>query len=137
MNLDRPDPGARGLEGLRVLLVDDDADTLELLAFVLAKAGAEVRSASSAAEARLGAYSTLPHLVITDLAMPLENGLCVLRDVVALRPLTDHPVRAVLLTARADDQTRETAEGLGFDLVLTKPIDPLAVVKELKHKLSL
>src|SRR5687767_96387 len=118
------------LAGLRVLVVDDDDDTLELLAFVLGWAGAQVRTAQSAAQARLGSYERPPDLVITDLAMPLENGLCVLRDVVALRQTAGRPVRAIMLTAHADPNTRQTAEGLGFDRVLVKPIDPLTVVDE-------
>ena len=124
------------LAGLRVLAVDDDHDTLELLAFVLGWAGAEVRTAPSAAMARVGSYESPPDLVITDLAMPLENGLCVLRDVVALRQTAGRPVRAILLTAHADPSTRQTAEGLGFDLVLVKPIDPMTVVDEIASVLA-
>jgi CheY-like chemotaxis protein len=124
------------LAGRHVLVVDDDADTLELLAFVLRAAGADVRTAQSAAEARLGAHRSPPDLVITDLAMPLENGLCVLRDVVALRQTAGHPVRAMLLTAHADASTRQTAEGLGFDLVLVKPVDPITAVDEIAAALA-
>jgi CheY-like chemotaxis protein len=127
---------ARRLAGVRVLVVDDNPDTLELLAFVLVWAGAEVRTASSAAMARLGSYENPPDLVITDLTMPLENGLCVLRDVVELRQAAGHRVRAILLTAHADDTTRQTAEGLGFDLVLVKPIDPITVVDEVAAALA-
>lgn len=111
-------------------MVDDDLDMLDLLVLALGQAGAEVRSARSAAEARVEVYARTPHLVITDLAMPLENGLCVLRDVQALRPLANHPVRAILLTAHADSRTRRTAEGLGFDLVLAKPMEPSDIVRE-------
>jgi CheY-like chemotaxis protein len=124
------------LAGVRVLVVDDDNDTLELLAFVLGWAGADVRTAQSAAQARVGTYEDPPDLVITDLSMPLENGLCVLRDVVALRQTAGRPVRAMLLTAHADPATRQTAEGLGFDLVLVKPIDPLTVVGEVAAALG-
>jgi CheY-like chemotaxis protein len=119
------------LAGLRILVVDDDVDMLDLLVLALGRAGAHVRSAKSAAEARVEVYAQTPHLVITDLAMPLENGLCVLRDVQALRPLANHPVRAILLTAYADPATRRTAEGLGFDLVLSKPMDPMDVVDQI------
>lgn len=131
-----PSPIPPRLAGVRVLVVDDDTDTLELLAFVLGCAGAEVRTAQSAAEARLGSYDVAPDLVITDLAMPIENGLCVLRDVVALRETAGHPVRAMLLTAHADPATRQTAEGLGFDLVLVKPIDPITIVEEIAAALA-
>ena len=124
------------LAGRNVLVVDDDTDTLELLAFVLRAAGADVRTAQSAAEARLGTQRHPPDLVITDLAMPLENGLCVLRDVVALRQTAGHPVRAMLLTAHADATTRQTAEGLGFDLVLVKPVDPISAVGEIVAALA-
>ena len=128
-----PDPR---LEGLRVLLVDDDPDTLELLAFVLGRTGAEVRCCRSAAEARAGVYARPPHVVVTDLSMPFENGLCVLRDVIALRPFAPHPVRAILLTAHADPGTRETAEALGFDRVIAKPVDPVQVVEEIAGALG-
>ena len=118
------------LAGLRILVVDDDLDMLDLLVLALGQAGADVRSARSAAEARVEVYARTPHLVITDLAMPLENGLCVLRDVQALRPLANHPVRAILFTAHADSRMRRTAEGLGFDLVLAKPMEPSDVVRQ-------
>jgi two-component system, chemotaxis family, CheB/CheR fusion protein len=119
-----------------MLVVDDDLDMLDLLVLALRRAGAEVRSARSAAEARIEVYAQTPHLVITDLAMPLENGLCVLRDVQALRPLANHPVRAILLTAHADPETRRTAEGLGFDLVLGKPMEPSDVVRQIANILG-
>ena len=119
------------LAGVRILVVDDDLDMLDLLVLALGRAGAQVRSAKSAAEARVEVYAQTPHLVITDLAMPLENGLCVLRDVQSLRPLANHPVRAILLTAYADAAMRRTAEGLGFDLVLGKPMDPINVVEQI------
>ena len=128
---DVPLPPPARLAGTRVLVVDDDDDPLELLAFILGWAGAAVRTARSAAEARLGSHERPPNLVITDLAMPCENGLCVLRDVVALRQASGQPVRAILLTAHADPNTRQTAEGLGFDLVLVKPVDPITVVDEI------
>jgi CheY-like chemotaxis protein len=127
---DAPRPPEARLAGTSVLVVDDDTDTLELLAFVLGWAGAAVRTARSAAEARLGSDRP-PNLVITDLAMPSENGLCVLRDAMALRQTAGQPVRVILLTAHADPNTRQTAEGLGFDLVLVKPVDPLTVVDEI------
>src|SRR6186997_389335 len=92
---DVPLPPPARLAGTSVLVVDDDTDTLELLAFVLGWAGAAVRTARSAAEARLGSQERPPHLVITDLAMPSENGLCVLRDVMALRQTSGQPVRAI------------------------------------------
>jgi CheY-like chemotaxis protein len=124
------------LAGQRILVVDDDLDMLDLLVLALRRAGADVRSAKSAAEARLEVYARTPHLVITDLAMPLENGLCVLRDVQALRPLANHPVRAILLTAHADPETRRTAEGLGFDLVLGKPMEPSDVIRQIANILG-
>jgi DNA-binding response OmpR family regulator len=122
-------PSPELLAGLQILVVDDDRDMLDLVALALRQAGAEVHSARSAAEARVEAYKTTPHLVVTDLAMPLENGLCVLRDVEALRPLAAHPVRTILLTAHADAEIRRTAFGQGFDLVLAKPLDPSVLVR--------
>jgi CheY-like chemotaxis protein len=128
-------PPAR-LAGVRVLVVDDNTDTLEMLAFVLGWAGAEVRAASSAAMVRRGSDERPPDLVITDVAMPLENGLCELRDVVKPRQTAGRRVRAILLTAHADDRTRQTAEGFGFDRVLVKPIDPITVVDEVAAALA-
>ena len=128
----RPTP----LRGRRILVVDDDNDMLDLLTLALEQAGAQVRTARSAAEARLEVYGSMPHVVITDLAMPLENGLCVLRDILALRPHASHPVRTVLLTAYGDPATRLTAEGLGFDLVLSKPIEPCDIVRHIAATLG-
>jgi CheY-like chemotaxis protein len=119
------DAGVPTLRGVRVLMVDDDAEFLELSAVMLRTAGAEVRTASSA----FRAYETLeawqPNVVLTDLAMPGEDGFTLL---LAMRAAFDQrrlkvPIIAVTAYGTPDNHAR--ADQAGFDLYLTKPIDPL------------
>jgi CheY-like chemotaxis protein len=109
---------------VRVLVVDDDSESLDVSATVLRGAGAEVRTASGA----FGAYELIqswqPSVVLTDLAMPGEDGfglLRAMRTVFAERRVT---VPIVALTAYGTTENRARAFQAGFDLYLTKPIAP-------------
>jgi signal transduction histidine kinase len=118
----RPGPA---LVGASVLVVDDDQDARDFLAFVLSEQGASVHVASSAKEAAsmLGQYG--PEILITDLSMPVHDGFSTLQHLRAL----GRPFGAILLTGYADAGTRHRALDAGFDLHLAKPVDPDELVQ--------
>jgi CheY-like chemotaxis protein len=113
------------LSGRRVLIVDDDEDTVELELLVLASAHAEVRAARSVREAISVIESFTPDVVIADLAMPEEDGFTLVQD---LRRRGLHPT-SFALTAYAEASVAERAQEAGFDTTMTKPIDPEHLVR--------
>jgi CheY-like chemotaxis protein/anti-sigma regulatory factor (Ser/Thr protein kinase) len=112
------------LEGVRVLVVDDDPESLDMSAAMLRDAGAEVRTASSAPRAHELIDAWQPRVVLTDLAMPGEDGFALLR---AMRTnlAGRGDVRVIAVTAYGTPERRARALEAGFDRYLTKPIDPL------------
>jgi PAS domain S-box-containing protein len=111
------------LLGVRVLVVDDDVEHLELSAMMLRDSGADVRTAASAFRAYQLIKEWRPNVVLTDLAMPEEDGFMLLS---ALRTaFTGHRVPIIAVTAFGTPESRARALNAGFDLYLTKPIDPV------------
>jgi len=95
------------LYGLRLLVVDDDVDTRELIDWVLRRAGAEVVCAGSVREALDALEKERFHLLISDIAMPDEDGYSLIRKVRALEGTTPWPLPAVALTAYAREEDRQ------------------------------
>ncbi len=118
-------PRERGprLAGLKVLAVDDDEDTRDLLAEALGQAGARVTLASSAAEALRLVPELLPDVIVADIAMPGEDGYSLIAQVRALRPADGGRTPAVALTALARAEDRAHALRAGYDRHLPKPVD--------------
>ncbi|MFN2571813.1 MAG: ATP-binding protein [Gemmatimonadales bacterium] len=110
------------LNGMRVLVVDDDRDTREPLVEMLSGAGAVVRAAGSAAEAMEMFEEFRPHVVVSDIGMPHEDGLSLMRSIRALGSERGGDVRALALTAMAAVKDREEALAAGFNMHLAKPI---------------
>jgi PAS domain S-box-containing protein len=109
------------LSGLHVLIVDDDKDTLELLAAALTQRSARVTTASSAAEAIRALKFFRPDLLISDIAMPGENGYSLLAKIRALELAPAIP--AIAITAYAREEDRERALAAGFQRYLAKPVE--------------
>lgn len=119
------------LRGIEVLVVDDDADARTLVEFFLEQAGARVRTAGSAAAALELLRERCPHVLLSDIAMPGEDGYGLIRQVRALPVDAGGAVPAVALTALARSEDRTRSLLAGFNLHLAKPVDPaelLAVV---------
>jgi PAS domain S-box-containing protein len=131
-----PAPAATDLlADLRVLVVDDDADTRELVTVILQRAGADVAGAGSTDEALRHAEERAPDVVVSDLAMPARDGYALLRALHG-RGLARGLV-TIALTAHARREDRERALGAGYDAYVTKPVEPAALaalVKELVEK---
>ncbi len=116
------------LHGLRVLAVDDDADSLDLLAFVLSEYGAEVTAVASASEA-LEIFAQLkPDLLIFDISMPEVDGYALLSQIRNLQDPNDEQIPAIALTAMAANDARLAAMAAGFQIYLTKPFDLASLV---------
>jgi CheY-like chemotaxis protein len=117
------------LNGHHVLVVDDNEDTRTVLATMLEAHGASVTTAASVAEARVALARRLPDVLITDLAMPVEDGFglldyCRHHDDARLQTL---PILA--LTAYGGRQAHDRVIAAGFDAYLAKPVEPLEVGK--------
>jgi CheY-like chemotaxis protein len=111
------------LEGLRVLVVDDDEPTGEAIVESLAQTGVKLMVARSAAEA-MGVVETFrPEVLICDIAMPGEDGYTFLRRLRALGAARGGMVPAVALTGLAHDEDRDRALAAGFQLHVAKPVD--------------
>jgi len=119
---------APALEGLRVLLVDDDVDTLEALAEVLTQAGAEVRTATSAARAFEVLPGWMPAVIVSDLGMPGEDGYALIRRLRERGPEEGGRIPVVALTAYARVEDRLKVLSSGFQMHVPKPIDPAELV---------
>jgi PAS domain S-box-containing protein len=112
------------LEGLRVLLVDDEPDTRDALRMVLEQNGLLVETAGSAAEAIARLDERIPDLLLSDIAMPGEDGLSLIRRVRTRAPDRGGHVPAAALTAYAGAEDRRQALLAGFQHHVAKPVDP-------------
>jgi signal transduction histidine kinase len=112
------------LRGLRVLVVDDEPETRELLAFVLAQCDVQVTSAASAAEALKHLEERVFDAIVSDIGMPGEDGHSLVRRTRLLSNSPNAKVPAVALTAYARSEDRTAALRAGYDIHLAKPIDP-------------
>jgi PAS domain S-box-containing protein len=119
-----------GLDGLRILIVDDDADIRALLIYTLEVCGAEVMAAASADEAisALTASSPPMDILISDIGMPDEDGYALLRRVRALEPENGGRIPAIALTAYARTQDRRAALLAGFQSHVAKPVEPAELI---------
>lgn len=120
--------GWPSLDGTSVLVVDDDPDSLRLVAVALTQCGAEVIQATSVAFAMERLRESAPAVIISDIAMPAEDGIDLLRQVRALNaPLRNVPV--VALTAFTSDEDRRRILAAGFDEYMTKPVAPMQLMR--------
>jgi CheY-like chemotaxis protein len=129
----RPDNQLKQLADLVVLIVDDDDDCRELLATLLESRHARVICASSAQEALARARDSLPHVVISDIAMPGEDGYSFMRQLRSLPREQGGAIPAIALTAFSQRRDRDRAFAAGFTRHLPKPVDLSALCAELDN----
>jgi signal transduction histidine kinase/ActR/RegA family two-component response regulator len=115
------------LDGVRVLVVDDESDARDALALVLERCGARVTVAGSAAEGLAAWQRETPDVLLSDIAMPGEDGYSLIRKIAKLRP-DARPLAAAAVTAYATAEDRQRALEAGYCDHLTKPVDPSALV---------
>jgi CheY-like chemotaxis protein len=127
-------PDTPALDGLRILVVDDEPSARELLTTLLQGHGALVRAAESAAQAMDLLQSWHPHVLVSDISMPEEDGYSLMRKVVLATPPGKSVIPAIALTAYARAEDRLRALSAGFLIHMAKPVEPgelLAVVASL------
>ena len=116
------------LEGVRILVVDDEADTREFLTFALEEYGAETIVAASAAEALKALELYNPDVLLSDIGMPEEDGYSLIRKVRSLSLERGGSIKAVALTAYAREEDQQRAISAGFQMHVTKPVEPAELV---------
>jgi len=112
------------LDGLRVLLIDDDPDALDLGSAILGGAGAEIRRATTADEALRLMRQWRPDVLVSDIEMPGEDGYALIRKVRALDPHEGGRTPAVALTAYGRIEDRMRTLSAGYTMHVPKPVDP-------------
>jgi signal transduction histidine kinase/DNA-binding response OmpR family regulator len=117
------------LDGLRVLIVDDETDTRALIAFTLSMSGAEVKAAATAREALDMLQRWAPDVLISDIGMPGVDGYAFIRKVRELETDSKSMLPAIALTAYAGVEDRAQALSAGFQTHLAKPLDPGELVQ--------
>jgi PAS domain S-box-containing protein len=116
------------LDGLRLLVVDDERDTLALLKAVLERCGASVIAVSSAGEALAALKETRPDVLISDLGMPEEDGYALIKKVRALSAEEGGQTPSAALTAYARVEDRMKVLRSGFQIHIPKPVEPAELI---------
>ena len=119
-----PPIAAKSLAGLRVIVVDDEPDARDLVQTALQGAGAEVMCTASAGDAVQAIRQFRPHVLVSDIAMPGEDGYALIRKVTALDSATGGGIPSVALTAYTRGEDKMKALGAGFTTHLAKPVNP-------------
>lgn len=127
-----PPDRSRLLSGLRVLVVEDDADARELVTAILEDAGAVVEAAESAAAGFAAMRSFRPNLLVSDISMPDEDGYSLIRRVRALAVIDGGDIPSIALTAHTRIEDRAKALRAGFTLHMGKPVRPVDLVSAVK-----
>ncbi|BAY13605.1 PAS domain-containing protein [Calothrix sp. NIES-2098] len=126
------------LQGLRIVAVDDDVDSLDLITFILEQYGVEVTAVASASQALKAIAKIQPDLLISDIAMPEIDGYTLIRQVRALKASGVERVPAIALTAFAGEANNQKILAAGFQRHITKPVDPdelaIAIEQEVKSQ---
>lgn len=112
------------LAGLKVLVVDDEVDAREWVGSLLEHCRAVVTTAGSAAEALEALHAARPDLIISDIGMPGEDGFSLIKKIRALTPADGGRTPAIALTAYARMEDRTRAMVAGFNMHVSKPIEP-------------
>jgi len=117
------------LSGVKVLVVDDEHDTREVLSVMLTRYGTEVRTAGSVAEALNVLSVWQPDMLVSDIGMPDEDGYVMIEKLRALPAEAGGEIPAVALTAFASPMDREKALAAGFQRHLAKPVEPVELAR--------
>jgi len=122
---------SNALEGMRILVVDDEADSRDLLSAILTRCGGQVRCSESAAEALRTFKDWQPDVLVSDIGMPVEDGYSLIKSLRKLKSKRAKLIPAVALTAYATGEDRTKALAAGFQMHLAKPIEPRSLVKSI------
>lgn len=120
----RPLPQPAELSGLRILVLDDEADSRDLLATVLSRCNAQVVTADTVQGALAEVETKVPDVIISDIGMPVEDGYVFIERLRRLPADRGGRTRAVALTAYSRMEDRTRALLAGFDVHVAKPVEP-------------
>jgi PAS domain S-box-containing protein len=120
----------------QILVVDDEPDIRDLVTFILQDYGVEVTAVASAQEALQALSESIPDVLISDIGMPKTDGYMLMREVRARSPQQGGRVRAIALTAYAGEMNQQQALAAGFQMHISKPVDPDALVKAIADLIS-
>jgi CheY-like chemotaxis protein len=112
-----------------VLVVDDEQDTCDIIGAVLAEAGAEVHTSLSVGQALRDMDTWVPDILVSDIAMPGEDGYALIRKVRARPREEGGCLKAVALTAYGRNEDRVRALSAGFEMHVGKPVEPHELVR--------
>jgi PAS domain S-box-containing protein len=131
--IDRQPDNLPDLNGVKVLLVDDEHDTRELIAFILKQSGAIVTQAASAREALQVLPQFQPNLLLSDIGMPEVDGYMLMRQIRAMSPEQGGTIPAIALTAYASEADYQQAIAAGFGQHITKPVEPAKLLRAIAN----
>ncbi len=117
------------LTNIQILVVDDDADTRDFYTFVLEQFGASVTAVESAMDALQVLAESEPDVVLSDIGMPFMDGYMLMRQIKALQTGEGKKIRAIALTAYAGEFNQQQAIKSGFQMHLSKPVEPEELVR--------
>jgi CheY-like chemotaxis protein len=127
---------SEGLRNLRLLVVDDDNDTREMLRFILEQEGAHVTVAASVAEALESYRKSPPSLVVADIGMPEQNGYALISMIRDADRREGRSTPAIALTAYTSPADEKAALNAGFQKYLAKPFEPAKVIETIRELAS-
>jgi CheY-like chemotaxis protein len=134
-HLDDDIKNVQTLDGLRILVVDDDTDSLVLTTFILESYGVQTMTATSALEAFELMRQFIPDILIIDIAMPEIDGYSLIRRIRTLEP-PQNEIPAIALTAIDSQEGRDLGLKSGFQSYLIKPTNPDELATEITHLLT-
>jgi len=131
---------APALTGYKILVVEDNPEMRTLLTLMLRLQGAEISSASSAREAldliRNESSFKLPDLILSDIAMPDEDGFSLIKKVRSLPLEKGGQIPAIAMTSFSGDEVRSNAKAAGFQAFLPKPLEPEELIHTITQLIS-
>ena len=125
----KPSEPSLNLQGMRILVVDDDDNTREFLAFLLELHQANVIAVATAGEALTTLAQFQPDVLLSDIGMPNVDGYMLMRQIRALSPEQGGTIPAIALTAYAGEIDYQQAMAAGFQVHIAKPIEPQVLIR--------
>ncbi|MBN3873359.1 PAS domain S-box protein [Nostoc sp. JL33] len=122
-------PESSLLSHTKILVVDDEPDIRDLISFILQDYGLEVTAVASAQEALQALSESIPDVLISDIGMPKTDGYMLIREVRSRSPQQGGQVPAIALTAYAGEMNQQQALAAGFQMHISKPVDPDVLLK--------
>ena len=126
-----PVEASQVLEGLRIMVVDDEADSREVVSAILTRCGSVVMCCESPAEALKIFKEWKPDLLVSDIGMPVEDGYTLIKKLRKMKFKSAREVPAVALTAYATKEDKARALAAGFQVHVPKPIEPAALIRSI------